>query len=177
MLKQVNTWLVLASALALTGCFDSRQEEVASWMSQQKSLAVPKVRPLTEPAVFSPIAYDRGGEEDPFSFQKMARVFGGSTARTSDTGLLDVELARRKEPLESYPLDIIKMVGFMQKDGRPTALLSVDRHLYQVVPGNYLGENYGRITSVNETGLNLREIVQDATGDWVERSTVVSLQE
>ena len=87
------------------------------------------------------------------------------------------ELARRKEPLEAFPLDTMAMVGSLNKVGKPTALLKVDQLLYQVQVGNYLGQNYGRITAITETAIQLREIVQDATGDWIERTASLELQE
>ena len=86
-------------------------------------------------------------------------------------------MARRKEPLEAYPLDAVKMVGSLNKTGVPTALVSVDKLLYQVRTGNYLGQNYGKIVGISETNMRLREIVQDSTGDWVERMTTLDLQE
>lgn len=71
----------------------------------------------------------------------------------------------------------MSMVGSLNKTGTPTALLKVDNLLYQVRVGNYLGQNYGRITQITETAIQLREIVQDATGDWIERQTTLDLQE
>ncbi|MEG0317509.1 MAG: pilus assembly protein PilP, partial [Comamonas sp.] len=85
--------------------------------------------------------------------------------------------SRRKEELESYPLDSMAMVGSLQKDGQNTALLRVNQLIYQVKTGNYLGQNYGRIVQIGESSLKLREIIQDATGDWVERITTLDLQE
>jgi len=87
------------------------------------------------------------------------------------------ELARRKEPLESFPLDTMSMVGSLLKQGQPVALVKVDNLLYQVRPGNYLGQNYGKITKVGETEVTLREIVQDAGGEWIERTAKLQLQE
>ncbi|MNV66463.1 Pilus assembly protein, PilP [compost metagenome] len=86
-------------------------------------------------------------------------------------------MARRKEPLESYPLDVMAMVGSLDKKGAPTALLKVDNLLYQVRLGNYIGQNYGKITRINENSIQLREIVQDATGDWIERAATLDLLE
>jgi type IV pilus assembly protein PilP len=65
----------------------------------------------------------------------------------------------------------------MVRAGQPVALVKVDRMLYQVRPGNYLGQNYGRVVRITETELSLREVVQDATGDWVERTASLQLQE
>ncbi len=69
------------------------------------------------------------------------------------------------------------MVGSMLKDGQTVALVMVDNLLYQVRTGDYLGQNYGRITSISETQVGLREIVQDAAGEWIERKATLQLQE
>ena len=71
----------------------------------------------------------------------------------------------------------MKMVGSLIKEGQPVALLRVDNLLYQVKPGNYLGQNYGKIMKVGETEVVLREIVQDAAGEWTERTATLQLQE
>jgi len=84
---------------------------------------------------------------------------------------------RRKEPLEAFPLDAMMMVGTLVKQGQPVALVKVDNLLYQVRPGNYLGQNYGKITKITETEVSLREIVQDAAGEWTERQGSLQLQE
>ena len=86
-------------------------------------------------------------------------------------------MARRKEPLESFPLDAMTMVGSLNKTGALTALLKVDNLIYQVRPGNYLGQNYGKILQITENSIQLREIVQDSTGDWIERTIALDLQE
>jgi type IV pilus assembly protein PilP len=91
--------------------------------------------------------------------------------------LLAKEINRRKEPLEAYPLDSMSMVGSVTKAGRPYALLRVDKLLYQVKAGDYLGQNFGKITKISETDLSLREIVQDAAGEWIERTSALQLQE
>jgi len=69
------------------------------------------------------------------------------------------------------------MVGSVNKQGLPFALLRVDTLLYQVKVGDYLGQNYGRITRIGETEIALREIVQDAAGEWIERPATLQLQE
>ena len=93
------------------------------------------------------------------------------------SSLLAAEINRRKEPLEAYPLDSMTMVGSLVKSGRQYALLKVDSLLYQVKPGDYIGQNYGKITKISETGVSLREIVQDAAGEWIERTSALQLQE
>jgi type IV pilus assembly protein PilP len=69
------------------------------------------------------------------------------------------------------------MVGSLTRNGHPYALLKVDSLLYQVKQGDYLGQNYGKITKISETNLAYREIVQDAAGEWIERNSALQLQE
>jgi type IV pilus assembly protein PilP len=71
----------------------------------------------------------------------------------------------------------MRMVGSVNRLGRPYALLRVDNLLYQVKQGDYIGQNYGKITKISETDVTLREIVQDAAGEWIERTSALQLQE
>ena len=168
---------LLAITLFLSACSSSDQE-LQTWMAEQRSQTRPKVTPLSEPTKFIPQAYTQEGALEPFSSQKLAQAFKrDSNQSTAGTALIAPELARRKEPLEASPLDSVVMVGSLIKAGQPVALVRVDNLLYQVRVGNYLGQNYGRITKVTETGLSLREIVQDAAGEWIERTATLQLQE
>jgi type IV pilus assembly protein PilP len=166
------------AALALAGCGSSSQDELQQWMAEQRATTKPQVQPIPEPKKFTPQAYTQEGATDPFSNMKLTQALRReSTQSTSNAALVAPELSRRKEPLESYPLDAMKMVGSLMKEGLPVALLRVDNLLYQVKPGNYLGQNYGKIMKVGETEVVLREIVQDAAGEWTERTATLQLQE
>jgi len=112
---------------------------------------------------------------DPFSAQKLSVAIRQEAAQPNS--LLTAEFNRRKEPLEAYPLDGMAMVGSLTRDNRRYALLRVDSLLYQVKAGDHLGQNFGLITKVSETEITLREIVQDAAGEYVERLSTLQLQE
>jgi type IV pilus assembly protein PilP len=180
-MKRTNLISIFAVALALsalTGCESSEQAELQQWMAEQRNAAKPKVEPLPEPGKFSPQAYNQEGAIEPFSNQKLTQALKrDSTQATANAGLIAPELSRRKEPLEASPLDAVIMVGSLIKTGQPVALVRVDNLIYQVRAGNYLGQNYGRVTKVTETGLSLREIVQDAAGEWIERPATLQLLE
>jgi type IV pilus assembly protein PilP len=164
--------------LVLAACSSSGQDELQQWMAQQRAQTKPKITPIPEPKKFTPQAYTQEAATDPFSNLKLTQALKRESAQTtSNAALVAPELARRKEPLESYPLDAMKMVGSLMKQGQPVALVRVDNLLYQVKPGNYLGQNYGKIVKVDETEVVLREIVQDATGEWIERPATLQLQE
>jgi len=169
---------VALACVALAGCGSSDQDELQQWMTEQRTQTRPRLQPIPEPKKFTPQAYSGETATDPFSNQKLTQALKKeSTQTTSNSGLVAPELARRKEPLEAYPLDTMAMVGSLIKTGQPVALMRVDNLLYQVRPGNYLGQNYGRITKITETEVLLREIVQDAAGEWIERTATLQLQE
>jgi type IV pilus assembly protein PilP len=171
--------LALAATLTLAACGSSDNEEIQKWMQEQRAQTKPQVQPIPEPKKFSPQAYTMEAVVEPFSNQKLTQALkkDSQQAGTASAALLAPELNRRKEPLESYPLDAMSMVGSLIKQGLPVALVKVDNLLYQVKTGNYLGQNYGRIVKVGETEVVLRELVQDAAGEWIERNATLQLQE
>lgn len=164
----------LATLLALAGC-SGDQDELRQWMEQQRKEAKPSVTPLLPPKKFLPQPYEAGAGVDPFSTQKLSVAIRQEAAQPNS--LLTAEFNRRKEPLEAYPLDSMAMVGSLTRDNRRYALLRVDNLLYQVKVGDHLGQNFGLITKVSETEITLREIVQDAAGEYVERMSTLQLQE
>lgn len=169
---------LMVVVLGLSGCGSSGDDELRQWMSELRATTKPKVIPLTEPKQFLPQTYAMDSGVEPFNSVKLTQALRReSTQSASNAALIAPEMARRKEPLESYPLDVMAMVGSLDKKGAPTALLKVDKLLYQVRVGNYIGQNYGRITKITENSIQLREIVQDATGDWIERAASLDLQE
>ena len=97
--------------------------------------------------------------------------------RVANAALIEPELARRRQPLEAFPLDTMTMVGSLNRGGALVALVKVDKLLYQVTPGSYLGQNFGRVTRITETEVVLREIVQDSAGEWTERPAALQLVE
>lgn len=177
----MSTKIIVAAVCAsvlLSACGSSAQEDLQAWMTEQRNSTKPHVQPIPEPKKFVPEAYTQEASTDPFSNQKLTQALKRESAQsTSNAALVAPELARRKEPLESYPLDSMSMVGSLMKEGMPVALLRVENLIYQVRPGNHLGQNYGKILKVGETEVVLREIVQDAAGEWIERTATLQLQE
>lgn len=163
-----------AGAMLLTGC-GSDIEELKQWMEQQRKEVKPTVAPLLPPKKFLPQPYESTAGVDPFSTQKLSVAIKQEAAQPNS--LLTAEISRRKEPLEAFPLDSMAMVGSMTRDGKRFALLRVDNLYYNVKAGDYLGQNFGRITKISETDITLREVVQDAAGEWIERTSTLQLQE
>ncbi|MEG0052363.1 MAG: pilus assembly protein PilP [Comamonas sp.] len=172
---------LLMAALAvitLTACSGEPDGDLQEWVQAERATAKPRITPLAEPKQFIPQDYKAGQGMDPFSYVKLTQALRRETAQSAASASLIVpEQSRRKEELEAFPLDTMAMVGSLDRQGQRTALLRVDKLLYQVRSGQYLGQNYGRIVNVNENSIQLRELIQDASGDWVEKMTNLDLQE
>ncbi len=166
-----------AAILLLTGCFNSKDAELQKWMVEQKGNTPAKVAPITAPKKFVPQAYTQQAAMEPFNNQKLLQALRKDSSQSvANLALISPELARRKEALESFPLDTVFMVGTLNKKNSPVALLKVDKLLYQAKVGNYVGQNYGRITKISDSEIVLREIAQDASGEWIERKVNLQLQ-
>ena len=164
--------LVLGGSLA--GCGDSGVSEVRAWMDQvrqQTKVAIPKLSP---PKKFTPFTYGGRAVMDPYDPKKLALAL--AKLQSNSAGLRP-DLDRRREALELYPLDTLHMVGTLQKPGLTYALIQADKTVYQVKAGNYMGQNFGIISGITENAVDLKEIVQDASGEWVERKAKLELQE
>ncbi|MGV3653994.1 MAG: pilus assembly protein PilP [Noviherbaspirillum sp.] len=174
-MKPVRAALALPLALLLAGCGDSGTAELQQWMDgvkRQTKSVVPKIEP---PKTFHPFAYGGEAAVDPFDPGKLAAMFASQKAVSGNS--LKPDSQRRREPLEAWPLDALKMVGLLQKGGVNFALVQADRTVFHVKQGNYLGQNFGKIARITETEVQLKEVVQDAAGDWVERDARLELQE
>ena len=170
----LSSALVLMAAASLTAC-SGPEDELQSWMNQQRQQVRPNVQPLSAPMTFTPEPYSGMEGTEPFSPRKLTGALKQEAAQPNS--LVASELNRRKEPLEAFPLDSMSMVGSVNRRGVPHALLRVDNLLYQVKVGEYIGQNYGKIMKITETDIELREIVQDAAGEWIERTATLQLQE
>ncbi len=156
--------------LGLASCSSDQNEDLKQFVNDSGKDLRGKVEPLPEIKPYEPFTYDAFELQDPFKPRKLLPSKGG--------GGLQPDLNRPKGPLESYPLENLSMVGMLQKDKHTYAIIKTpDNTLYRVIVGNYIGQNFGLITKVTESEVNLKEIVQDSTGDWTERESSLQLQE
>ena len=173
-MKRLTLTMAAACAALLAGCGDSDVREVRDWMTQVQHDTKPTVKPLPEPKDFIPYAYGAKDQVDPFSPSKLLTELARAAQASNDPNKPDLQ--RPRELLETFPLDTMHMVGTMEKGGTNYALVQIDRSLYQVKPGQRIGQNFGIVTRVGDDAVNIREVVQDAAGEWVERMAKLELQ-
>ncbi|TFW30826.1 pilus assembly protein PilP [Massilia horti] len=169
-----RTTILALAALLLAGCGDSDVKEVRDWMAQVRKETKPGVKPLPEPKEFIPYAYKLRDAVDPFSPNKL-QVELANGAEASENPLKP-DSRRPRELLEQYPLDTMHLVGTLHKAGVGYGLVQIDKNVYKVKAGQRIGENYGLVTRVTENAIDIKETVQDAAGEWVERKTRLELQ-
>jgi type IV pilus assembly protein PilP len=171
----INKVISIALLLLLAACGDNGVSELKDWMDQVKKETHVRVTPVTEPKVFIPVSYDSGSLIDPFDPGKLLVVFARMKA-ANDNGLKP-DFDRPKEALENYPLDTMKMVGTIDTNKMRLGLIQVNRAIYKVKIGNYVGQNFGKVLSISEARIDFVETVQDSTGEWTERKASLELQE
>ena len=164
-------------SLLLAACSDTPSPSVQDWITQQRAQARTVVTPLPEPKPYIPQAYRAASAADPFDSQKLTLALRRDSTQLQASVLLKPELNRPRQPLEAFPLDAMTLVGSLIRRGQPVALIRIDRLVHSVRPGAYLGQNYGKVIQITDTQVILREIVQDASGEWTERAASLQLQE
>jgi type IV pilus assembly protein PilP len=170
-------WGAIGAAVALlAACGTSDESELRTWMTSVKGSTKVTTQPVPPPKEFTPFVYDSGGAVEPFDPQKILMAVARQAQARASASAVKPDLERRREVLEGFPLDQIRMVGMMRQHGINVALLETNGSTHIVRVGNYLGQNFGVVTRISETELVLKEIVQDAAGEWVERPAKLELQ-
>lgn len=163
--------LLLALPLALSACGERAYSDLDQFIKDSGKDLRGKIDPLPEVKPYEHYAYNAFDIPDPFKPRKTEPIKGGG-------GGLQPDLNRRKEALESFPLESLKMVGTLQQSKAIYALVRApDSTLHKVKTGSYLGQNFGLITEVSESEVKLKEIVQDSIGDWAERISTLMLED
>lgn len=155
--------------LGLSGCGGGGMEDLRTFVAETGKDMQGKIEPLPEVQVYEPFSYDAFDLPDPFKPRKLTAGGGGG---------MQPDFNRPKEPLESFSLETLKMVGMLSRQGVIHAVIKTpDNAIYHVRKGNYAGQNFGLITQITDSEVTLREIVQDSAGDWSERTSALILQE
>lgn len=169
-MKRVGALLLI---LGLSACGEGYRD-LEQFVKDSSQIKRSKVEPLPEVKPYEPFNYSGFALADPFKPSKIepkAAVSGGG-------GGLQPDLSRRKEALEAFSLENLKMVGSLEQNKVVYALIKApDNSLHRVKSGNYLGQNFGQVTQISESEIKLKEIIQDSTGDWTERPSSLQLQE
>lgn len=170
--QPVLRWVLLAVTTALATACTHSMDDLVAYTVEVKDRPGPPLDPLPVMRQFETFEYRAYDLRDPFSIQSEEEE-----AESNADGLRP-DPNRRRELLESFPLDGLNMVGTLG-EGEAMVALVVDPAsvIHRVVAGNYLGQNEGRVLAISEGEIDLLELVSDGAGGWIERQATVALDE
>lgn len=158
-------------ALSVGGCGNDGMDDLREFVATAHADRRPRVEPLPEVKTHQTFVYSAADLSDPFASFNL-RLHG---TKTGGSGL-QPNPNRRKEPLEDYPLDALKMVGTLSRGKRALAVIQApDGTVHQATVGNHLGQNFGMITKISDEKVELIELIQGGLGDWIERQASLAL--
>jgi type IV pilus assembly protein PilP len=169
----VKTGLILVlSTVGLAAC-GGNMDDLEQYIDQIKARPGGRIDPLPEITPYEVFAYiaDKQGLRSPFvpDTPQGGGAAAGGTRPDPD---------RSREYLESFSLDTLGMVGTMYIGETMYGLVQTsDGLIHRVVPGNYMGQNDGRITEISESEITLVEIISDGIGGYIERDAAVGLSD
>jgi len=180
LMNRSGRWMkVLIAALAglmIAGCSSDNLSDLRNFVQAEKAKPGGRVEPIPEVKPFESFTYKVNGRKSPF--QPWGLNAGAAKSAHSPAGGVHPDTHRRREALEAFPLDTLRMVGTLsQKNGMWAIIRAPDGLVYRVKRNNYLGQNYGRITKISEDKVELVEIVPDGLGGWEKRHTNLVLAE
>lgn len=171
-----NLMKALALALVSAGlaACGADNDDLDRYINDVKARPGGRIEPLPEITPYEVFTYvaDAEGVRSPFvpdTPQAAAAGPGGGIRPDSN---------RSREFLENFSLDTLNMVGTLNIGQTMYGLVQTsDGLIHRVVPGNYLGQNDGRITAITESEINIVEIIADGIGGYIERDAAVSLSD
>jgi len=178
LMRRAGQWvrliIVALTGLIIAGCSGDNLSDLRSFVQAEKSKPGGRVEPIPEVKPFESFTYKVNGLKSPF--QPWGINTGAAKSSGASSGGLHPDMSRRREALESFPLDTLRMVGTVtQKNGVWAIIKAPDGLVYRVTRNNYMGQNYGRIKKISEDKVELTEIVPDGLGGWLERSASLVL--
>jgi type IV pilus assembly protein PilP len=166
-MKVALSVLAIAGAALLAGC-SSGQEDLQQWVAEVKQRPGGRIEPLPEVKPYETYTYSDADLRSPFAPAAPAAANGGVRPDTK----------RNREFLEQFSLDTLKMVGTLRLEGRQFGLVQTkDGLVHRVLPGQYVGQNDGKIVTISDAKISLIEIVPDGMGGYMERPAALGLKD
>ena len=165
--------IIVAMVIVLigAGCAEKGMNDLREFTENAYKDRKPKIEPLPQIRPSETFVYAASSLPDPFSRSNLAKQ------KPPATSGLAPDPDRRKEPLEQYPLDALRMVGTLFREESSWVIIrGPDGTVHRVKEGNYIGQSYGVITDIAEEQIAIKELVQDPNGAWVERLAGLSVQ-
>ena len=169
----IQLWPMSAMLLLLmTACQQRGSDDLQHWMAEVRQRHHAKPVSLPQVPLTPEFRYQAGERADPFDLSKLSTIDPATLANTPQP-----DLRRPREPLETFPLDSLRLMGNLRRGKEIVALIQADKLIYTVRVGAYLGQDLGKVTAINDKTVDIDEWVAECSGRWVRRQTQLVLQE
>ncbi|NJD24415.1 MAG: pilus assembly protein PilP [Betaproteobacteria bacterium] len=170
--------MLIALCGVLGACGGDDHAELKAWMAESTKDMRGNIPKLPEVKPYEPVPYDVEALVDPF---KASKIEPDAKARQGEGkgGAFQPDFEARElrnSLLEKYPIESLKMIGYLNVGRKPIAVIQVEDKVKQVKVGDYLGLDFGMVTKIGDQEVVLRELIQDSAGDWSERTSSLYLQ-
>ncbi len=175
LLSSVRFCALLVVAVSLSGCNGSEEQELNDYIARVKNRPAKPIAPIPAIKPYLRFVYPEQ-DIDPFDVSILAPVVSAvSEVKRIENGI-EIDTTRIPEFLEGFPLDSLKMVGTVHKQGELWALVKIpDGGIQRVKKGNYLGKNFGKVKEISESRIKLKEIVPNGFGGYKVRENAIAL--
>lgn len=177
MLIPKKIFILISGVCLLQACGDKSMPDLKSFVATAYQNEKPEIEPLPEIQPYSGYEYSAAEDDDPFDFANIetSQQSGGLAV----SGIRP-DANRRKEDLEQFPLDALKMVGTMTQEGQSWVIVKTSEGTaHRAALGNYMGQQDGKIVDIipDEQKVVLAELVQDPNGRWITRNVEITIDE
>ena len=173
MISQHRLLILILMTIVSAGCQQKEKEDLSQFIAQTSRMKAKEIEPLPNIKPVEPFAYNAQEFAEPFNKEnlKPRQVVSARSGTGPDTN-------RRREPLENYPLDSLMMVGTLFREDEQRVIIKTPEGAVQTaVVGNYLGQNYGKIISIEENEIVVNEQVLNSAGTWVGRDASIKVDQ
>lgn len=168
--------MIYCLLLLLNGCGGDDFSDINKYIQEVKARPRGAIEPLPETKVVETFVFKPDGLRDPF--RQIEKNIDESNVDLSGVSGIKPDTERRKEELEAYPLDSLRMMGTLKDQKGLWGLVKAkDGTIHSVQVGNHMGQNYGKIVRILEDKIELMEIVPDKPGTWREQQATLALAE
>ena len=160
---------IVLLGVGLAGC-SGGQSDLQKWIETTKKKPGGRIQALPEVKPYETYVYSASRMRSPFQPVGPGTANGQASLRPSSR--------RNREFLEGFSLDTLKMVGTFKVRGSFYGLVqSKDGLVHKVQPGNYLGQNDGKVMEITGGKISLVEIIPDGLGGYIERPASLALSD
>ncbi len=168
-----QTYLVGVLVTVLLSACNEGTTDLDDYFAAQRAKPARPIKPIPELKPYLRYMYPKH-EKDPFD---VAMLIPDTAPKVVDSGV-KLDANRVREFLEGFPLDALSMVGTVNKESTLWALIKTpDGGVQSIKKDNYLGQNYGRVLSISETEISIKEVVPNGNGGYKERESLITLKD